>query len=630
MTLEVFEAENGLKLTLSDEAMNHIINGNLSLRPEVKDGFKTTKTILAGGMHTVQGWLNLKSKNDGLVNIINYDHRIHQGWYYARELQNDTIVLKLPKNCYSGKAAKITKYPDNYYKSGYLWKTLFPVSFDEIKIKETIAEALNNIDQEYSSEGQLVGYSNFSDPLKTLRVTIQYQGTEIKSAFPSWGQPNTGNNGKAYSHFDNIGFPVTASSLNFDNKRDIEKSEMSVVYKDFNKIEDITPNIFKNREVVKVNAKNYNFLRLEVLRNYVENIDENELIAIKSYLSILEIHKQYLNITKSAYYYMMKKVRCDKSFFNSVHVLENIIDGVRILALYDFKNNTKNFYEYLQTLLNNLVVHDFTDSFLKKRLYNCVLDMVIMLNNKELNERFINLFCIAPSRREFMREISRDTLLRKRIKLPARKITDELTIIINPSANFDIKFNDFIEFVKEAIGETYAIHAKFDDEFRNRIILEKYSGSDFPLRKMMGDSLKFMTSDDLDYFSIKFINFIKNAIFDFSNIKDSIMFLIRDYCRLQFAQRMRLNFLYKEFWCFDPGDIYLPIDRNLLYTQILKHERIINTSLLENLLNGIAEVANDQEVEELIKSFHEKIGKEVPPIAEVIPEYILKRYDRKI
>ena len=630
MRLEVIEAENGLKLTLSDEAMNHIVNGDLSLRPEVRDGHRITQTILAGGMHTVEGWLNLKSKNDGLVNIINYDHRVHQGWYYARELQNDTIVLKLPKNCYSGKAAKITKYPDNYYKSGYLWKTLFPVGFDEKKIKETIAEALKNIDLEASSEGQIVGYSNFSDPLKTLRVTVQYQGNEIKSAFPSWGQPNTGNNGKAYSHFDNIGFPVTASSRNFDDVIDAEKSEMSAVYQDFNNIVDITPNIFKNREAIRVNSKKYNFKRLDILRKYVDIIDEGELVEIKSYLSILEIHKEYLNITKNAYYLMMKKVRCDKNFFNSVHVLENIIDGVRILAFYDLKNSTKYFYEYLETLLNNLVIHDLTDSFLKKRLYNCVLDMVVLLNNKELNERFINLFSIAPSRREFMREISRDTLLRKRIKLPAHEIPNELMIIINPSANFDIKFSDFIEFVKEAIGETYAIHEEFDDVFRSKIVLEQYSGNNFPLKKMMDDSLKFMTSDDLNYFSIKFINFIKNVTFDFSNIKDSIMFLIRDYCRLQFSQRMRLNLVYKEFWSFEPGEMYFPIDKNLLYTQILKHERIINTQLLENFLNGIDEVNNDQDVGSLINSFQEKVGKEVPPIIDVIPKYILKRYERKI
>ncbi|ENX41509.1 hypothetical protein [Acinetobacter sp. NIPH 2100] len=630
MIVEVFEAENGLKLNLSDKAMDHIIKGDLSLRPEVKDGFKVIQPILSGGMHTIKGWLNLKSKNNGLVNILNYDHRIHQGWYYARELQNGTIVLRLPKSFYSGKAANITKYPDNYYKSGYLWKTLFPADFDEKKVKETISEALNNIDTEASSEGQIVGYSNFSDPLKTLRVTIQYHGNEIKSAFPSWGQPNTGNNGKAYSHFDNIGFAITASSCNFDDVRDNKESEMSIVYKDFNKIVDITPNVFKERDIVKINAKKYNSNRLKNLLKYAEKINENELIEIKSYLSILEIHKDYLNITKNAYYHMAKKIQSDKFFFNSIHVLENVVDGMRILAFYDLKNSTKYFYEYLETLLHNLVIHDFTDSFLKKRLYSCMLDLVMLLNNKELNEMFINLFCVAPSRREFMREISRDTLLRKRIKLPAHKITSELMIIINPDLNFDIKFIDFIEFVKEAIGETYSIHKQFDDEFRSKIIFEQYSGVNYPLKKMMDDSLKFMSCDDLNYFSIKFVNFIKNVDFDYSNIKDSIKILIRDYCRLQFSHRMRLNLVYKEFWGFEPGEMYLPIDRNLLYTQILKHERIINIQLLENLLDGIADLNDDEDVEELINSFREKIGKEIPPIIDVIPEYILKRYSRKI
>src|ERR1019366_6605560 len=102
-----------------------------------------------------------------VVHLMEFRLGVHDAWWFARELQNGCITLKIPRRMFTKGAAGITQQPDNYYKSGYLWKTLFPVTFTEDDIIDVIGEALKNLDRELSDsitagkpDGVLYGYAS--------------------------------------------------------------------------------------------------------------------------------------------------------------------------------------------------------------------------------------------------------------------------------------------------------------------------------------------------------------------------------------------------------------------------------------------------------------------------------------
>jgi hypothetical protein len=205
---------------LSESAIKHIITGDTKTRPVTVNGIRTTENALSGGLHTWEAWNSFSVGYKNVVHLLEYDSEIHDDWFFARELQNGVITLKIPRSMYTGNAAKITMKPDHYYKSGYLWKTLFPVGYSEDDIIKLIAEALENIDMEDSSPptaekpaGVLYGYALLEDPVKTLKLRIQLRDNKVLSVFPSWEQPASGNNGKPYSHINSINFNIAESTV---------------------------------------------------------------------------------------------------------------------------------------------------------------------------------------------------------------------------------------------------------------------------------------------------------------------------------------------------------------------------------------------------------------------------------
>lgn len=205
---------------LSEDAFKHILWGDTTIRPVTTLGGRVLETVLSGGLHTYAGWTKFLALHPKVVHLLQFRHGVHDAWYYARELQNGVVTLKIPRKLFTGSAASITQQPDNYYKSGYLWKTLFPTQYTEGEILKVIAEALVNLDREESAlptaeqpAGVLYGYAATSDPFTAIKVRIQVRGSQILSAFPAWDQPATGNNGKPYSHVHSIGFLIAESTL---------------------------------------------------------------------------------------------------------------------------------------------------------------------------------------------------------------------------------------------------------------------------------------------------------------------------------------------------------------------------------------------------------------------------------
>lgn len=151
---------------LTESALKHILSGDTAIRPVNSQGVRTTEVVLSGGLHTWDGWENLLSHHTNIAHLLEYDVDRHDDWFFARELQNGVITLKIPRLLFTGSAAKITMQPDNYYKSGYLWKTLYPIGYTEDDIIRTLTEAFNNIDRDDSNyptseqgSGVLYGYA---------------------------------------------------------------------------------------------------------------------------------------------------------------------------------------------------------------------------------------------------------------------------------------------------------------------------------------------------------------------------------------------------------------------------------------------------------------------------------------
>lgn len=141
--MECFSTENGLDLELHKSALDHILIGDITDRPEKVDNKTVVTKILKGGMHTYEGWESFMAFHDELTHLVFFDTRKDRYWYYARELQNGVITLRVPKLLFSSSAAKITMFPDKFYKSGYLWKTLFPQGTDKAKLLQYIDEIIN-------------------------------------------------------------------------------------------------------------------------------------------------------------------------------------------------------------------------------------------------------------------------------------------------------------------------------------------------------------------------------------------------------------------------------------------------------------------------------------------------------
>lgn len=204
--------------SLAPEALNHILDGDLADQVLRDAGGTTLKKILKGGLHTAQGWKSLKSHRPEVVHGACFRSDRHDDWYFARELQNGVILLKIPRPLFQANAARLTLSADVYYKSGYLWKTLFPESMTFEQIISAIDESLFHPEPWESDAGIKVGYALLDDPLTALKVRVQVTDKVINSAFPTWGQPSTGNNGKPYDHFDSISFLIAQSMVFFGER----------------------------------------------------------------------------------------------------------------------------------------------------------------------------------------------------------------------------------------------------------------------------------------------------------------------------------------------------------------------------------------------------------------------------
>ncbi|WP_447078071.1 hypothetical protein [Shewanella algae] len=618
--IKEFKQKDGKKLQLTEAAITHITQGNFSIRP-IKS--QDNMTVLSGGLHTYNAWIEFKKNHsDKLEHLHLFNSHEHQYWYYARELGNGVITLRIPRELFTGKAAKITMYPDDYYKSGFLWKTLFPKDYGKDKIVSVIEEALENEDEEQRQPGQIVGYVNSHDPLLKMKVVIQHRGKEIKSAFPAWTQPNSGNNGKPYSHYENIGFVIAQSTEYFDDK---EKLNINNVYRFPDSIitaEELhfhTPFIFANRKIPTASESPIDRAkkRKEELKSFTISEEENETIF--KYLNDFTLVKFYPELLSGVYANASHIISDDQSFFNTFQIVQNFVDGLYYLQL---TGQEEKLIQTITFMLENMVSHTMLDLLSKKRITSTMINIVESSKIPELSYKFIIALSISPIRREAYLEYSLDSLMKKKLKdsLPLENMPVELSLVVNPSLDMSIEREDFIEFLKESIGETYTLNFK-EDELNASLddLISQQSGN---FNALVEDNLSHFTPEDFSSLSTSISTILSSALEYDNGEKEKLItcagLILRDYCRIQFAHRQRINARYAEYHDY-AGDIYLPIDHELLFGMILKHERWTNAFRLEKFTNSIIEFATSagsQDLKNDANNFLKKIGKERPPLPE--------------
>lgn len=618
--IKEFTQKDGKKLQLKESAITHITKGNFSIRP-LKG--QDNMTVLSGGLHTYDAWVEFRKKHSKKLEHLHlFNSCEHDFWYYARELANGVITLRIPRELFAGKAAKITMYPDDYYKSGFLWKTLFPKDYGETRILRAIEEALENEDEEQRQSGQIVGYTNTDDPLRKMKIVIQHRGKEIKSAFPAWTQPNSGNNGKPYSHYENIGFVIAQSTEYFNDREKLNTVKTYNFPGSCITAEELhlhTPVIFTTRappaigESPTERAKK----RKEELKNHTTSKEENEIIF--KYLNDFTLVKFYPELLSGAYLNANHLIYKHLPFFNTFQIVQNFVDGLYYLHL---TNQKERLIQAIVFMLDNMVSHTMLDLLSKKRITSTMINIVESASIPELSYEFIISLSTSPIRREAYLEYSLDSLSKKKLnkKLPLDDIPIELCMVVNPSLDISIEREDYIEILKESLGETYTLNLKNDElnSFLEDLITQQSKNYNILLK----DNLAHVTPEDFSSLSTSIGTILDSASeytdADREQLKTCADLILRDYCRIQFAHRQRINARYIEYHDFT-GDLYLPLDHKALFGNILKHERWTNSFKLEKFTSSMVEFSekiSSKELKNDANNFMKRIGKERPPLPE--------------
>lgn len=349
-----------------EPAFNHIIWGETTDRPVRTPAGTVVERVLAGGLHTYDGWMKFVSQHPKIVHLIQFHMGVDDGWWFARELQNGVITLKIPRRLFNKSAASITQQPDTHYKSGYLWKTLFPRTFTEDHILESVGEALGNLDRELSDElsvskpdGVLYGYAAVDAPLTAMLIRIQVRGNQIMSAFPAWDQPFTGNNGKPYSHAHSIGFQLAESVVDSATHVKAYGPVFPNQRFDLGALLAATPEFILLRRRRNagdlVNVRNE--ARSRELKRFSGRATPAELDVIEAYLADYPCAKDPFGTQNAIYTHYRAQLDQILAIFNAAQVTENIGECLWVLSVCDERFKTRRAVDAMVRFLGMALVH---------------------------------------------------------------------------------------------------------------------------------------------------------------------------------------------------------------------------------------------------------------------------------
>ncbi|MBG6040441.1 hypothetical protein I5F94_03100 [Proteus mirabilis] len=614
MVLNTYKINENLKLTLSQNALDHVLHGEITDKIFETDNGRIAKKVISGGLHTYSGWQSYLSKVSGLKNILFYDNQVNDGWYYERELQNGTILLKLPESVFTSKAAKMTLFPEKNYKSGFLWKTLFPQTVGESEVLDLLNDALLNISKHESRDGELICYYKIDEPLNCMRIAVLYRNGQINSFYPTWSQPNTGNNGKPFSFFDNIGHVISESS--FVNKSEIiDITDVGLFSKlsTLEEIQDVTPELFLSRGAVTQNIQEWDDKRIDSINLFAGNCSLTEILELYNYLNDEGIFKYHDIVSQNAYSHFLPNIKLSVGFFNAISFNQNIVEGIMALFFYDQKNKSKLYANTVLHLISSMFTSPLMDMWAKKRIHYLIASLTLKYHDRNFPAEYIDCLSKSPTRREFYSEYFYESHNKKKDynSIEAyEEIATLFSIILAPPQNESVSYSHFLHYFSDNLGESYSTN--FTDEERTVFVLKAYPGDYY--EHYVQDSLKFFNQTVFTHSS-----FILEEYLEFFAKEDvakpiELHRVIYEYYKLQVAQRYRINLNYSEYYEI-PEVVTLPIKKYDVYATILKHERNSNRFMTDTIIESVKKyllVIEDTNLSKVLKDIEKVDRKQTP------------------
>ncbi|MDX6019060.1 hypothetical protein SIL08_01950 [Scandinavium sp. V105_16] len=614
MVLHTYKINENLKLTLSKNALDHVLHGEVTDKVFETDNGRIAKKVISGGLHTYSGWQSYLSKVPGLKNVLFYNNNANDEWYYERELQNGTILLKLPESVFTSKAAKMTLFPENNYKSGFLWKTLFPKTVGESEILDLLNDALLNISKYESREGELICYYKIDEPLNCMRIAVLYRNGEINSFFPTWSQPNTGNNGKPFSFFDNIGHVISESSfVNESEIIDITDVGLFSKLSTLEEIQDVTPELFLARGAVTHDIQEWDDKRIDSINFFAENCSFAEILKLYNYVNDEGISKYHDMVSQNSYSHFLPNIKLSVGFFNAISFNQNIAEGIMALFLYDQKNKSKLYANTVLNLISNMFTSPFMDMWAKKRIHYIIASLTLGYHDRNFPAEYIDCLSTSPTRREFYSEYFYDSHNKKKHYKSIEtyeEIADLFGLILTPPQYESVTYSHFLHYFSDNLGESYSTN--YTDEERTGFLLKAYPGDYY--EHYVQDSLKFFNQNVFTHSSFILEEYLELFAKEECAKPMKLHRVIYEYFKLQVAQRYRINLNYSEYHEI-PEVVTLPIEKYDVYATILKHERNSNRFMTDTIIESVKKyllTVEDTNLSKVLKDIERVDRKEIP------------------
>lgn len=609
---------------LGEEALQHILRGELTARLVTKNGERTTEQVLSGGLHTWLGWEGLLKQHPDVVHLLEFEVGRHDDWFYARELQNGVITLKIPRKLFTGNAASITMKPDVNYKSGYLWKTLYPMGYSEDDVIKTLTEALKNLDREDSTHttaeqpaGVLYGYAFLDDPLKTIKLRIQVRGNQIQSAFPAWEQPATGNNGKPYSHWHSVNFSIARSTVLHERYTRVwgavfPKNQFSMV-----ELLKLTPEFVlkRPRRDPADDIGIWRDIREKELMSEAPSMKPEELARIKTYLNDYVCCKDPYGVQANLYLHYSDDISRLDPIFNAAQVTENVAECIQVLTHSDLKYGTRHAMEAMLRFLNMAIVHTGgLNTLMFKRILGEFAEAAAGHHDENSLRDFFAALAASPCRATLYTEFDLNPFVKK---------NDELgwAVIGNSEVEINLEPEHLYEFIALNLGENYFLFTK---EQRLAIARAFFSRPEEHL--LVADAMSFLSGIDFQFFMPARLDPTQLGA-KVAPAEDDLIAVARDYGRMLVLYRQRV--------VAEDVDAYRA---ELDYSQAgaldffnlirQKHKRMFVLNMHESMLNGLIDYAESVGYAKLkarLENTLENLPREAIRMPKPVPDYLLDR-----
>lgn len=621
---------------LTELALKHILVGETAVRPIDVLGVRTNEVVLSGGLHIWGGWEDLLKQHPGVVHLLEYDANQHDDWFFARELQNGVITLKIPRKMFTGGAASITMKPDVHYKSGYLWKTLFPLDYSEDDVIMGINEAFCNLDREDSifptagqPAGVLYGYTRLDDPLKAMKLRIQVRGNQIQSAFPAWEQPATGNNGKPYSHSHSINFNIAKSTVYHERYLKSWGPVFPEGHLCLSKLLSLTPDfiLHRPRRDSAVGIERWREIREVELKSIAPMMTPVELAHVETYLHDFVCSKDPYGVQTSLYLYFFDEIRRNDMIFNVAQLSENVAECIQVLTHSDLQNGTRRAIDAMARFMGMAIVNaGGLNSLMFKRILGEFLEAAIGHPDKNSLREFFAALAVSPCRAALYSEFDLSPFV-KRNDIIGWSLIGLLEVEI------ELKPEHLFEFIALNLGENYLqVLSK-----NQRLAIAQGLFPQPELQAMVADTMSFLSGVDFQFFMPRRLDPAWLAAHKYPPNESDLISVARDYSRMLVLYRQRI--------VMEDVDSYkAELDHSQAGTETFfnivrqKHKRLFVWMMHETMLTELVSLAGSLgyvKFKKMVETLLKLLPKEAIPFPKPIPDYILKncnwpKHDRNI